>query len=186
VLAYIGLGSNLGEGKRILLDAWQMLGEIEGIFCERLSSPYLSAPVGMISRHWFTNAVGRLQTTLAPEDLLQTMLAIETANGRERQGGTGYQDRSLDLDLLYYDKLQLESASLTLPHPRRRERLFVLLPLEEVEPGFVDIESGASIVAMVSALRQVLSEGQSNEQEIVKTLWDRDDDGAPLPRESSL
>ena len=136
--AWIGLGSNLGDSRKTLLAAWQQLGSHNNIQTLRLSSLYSSQPVGMESENWFVNAVGELTTTLPPEQLLTELLAIEHDFGRRRDPSQpGYQDRTLDLDLLLYDDLVLQTARLTLPHPRLHERLFVLAPLAELTPDLV-------------------------------------------------
>lgn len=128
--AFIGLGSNLGDGRSNLLAAWQRLQDEAGR-AVALSPPFLTEPVGMESEQLFTNAVGLLETRLAPQDLLDKMMGVEAALGRERQKG---RDRTVDLDLLYYDDLVLKTATLTLPHPAIANRLFVLAPLAAVAP----------------------------------------------------
>lgn len=133
--AFIGLGSNLGDGQTNLLLAWQRLGQVAGISLLRLSSPYRTEPVGMDTEHWFTNAVGEIRTSLSPTELLEAMLAIETALGRDR--ALTHQDRPVDLDLLYYGDLMIQSLALTVPHPRIAHRLFVLAPLAEIAPAHV-------------------------------------------------
>lgn len=148
--AFIGLGSNLGDGQGNLLAAWQRLGEVTGITLNRLSSPYRTAPVGMDTEHWFTNAVGEISTSLSPTELLAAMLAIETEMGRDR---TLTQDRPVDLDLLYYGDLMLQSHTLTVPHPRIAHRLFVLAPLAEIAPAHVHPVLGQTSLNLCSALR---------------------------------
>ncbi|MBU4263060.1 MAG: 2-amino-4-hydroxy-6-hydroxymethyldihydropteridine diphosphokinase [Proteobacteria bacterium] len=128
--AFIGLGSNLGDGQRNLLAAWQRLQEEAGR-AVALSPPFLTEPVGMESDQLFTNAVGLLETGLAPQDLLEKMMGIEAELGRDRQKG---RDRTVDLDLLYYDDLVSKTSSLTLPHPEIANRRFVLAPLAAVAP----------------------------------------------------
>jgi 2-amino-4-hydroxy-6-hydroxymethyldihydropteridine diphosphokinase len=173
VVAYIGLGSNLGDSKGTLLDSWHALGEVEGITLDGLSSPYMTAPVGMTSNHWFTNAVGRLRVTLTPLELLQSLLSVEASFGRLRgERSFGYQDRSLDLDLLYYGDVTMDKPDLILPHPRIGERLFVLVPLAELEPGFFDIFRGESIATMEERLRQQVDALSNREQEIARSSWD--------------
>jgi 2-amino-4-hydroxy-6-hydroxymethyldihydropteridine diphosphokinase len=131
--ACIGLGSNLGRSLDILQLAWEQLGNHPAIIPVALSSPYSSRPVGMISTHWFVNAVALIRTTLPPHDLLGVLQAIETRCGRIRPAGVaGYQDRTLDLDLLLYDDRIVRSRDLEIPHPRMLERLFVLIPLNEI------------------------------------------------------
>lgn len=132
--AYIGLGSNLGDRCANIRLAWERLGRVKGVRLLQLSRPYRSEPVGMESANWFINAVGSLQSFLQPAPLLSEMLAIETALGRKR-GGTGrFEDRTIDLDLLYWGKMICEEPGVILPHPEIANRLFVLLPLAEIGP----------------------------------------------------
>ena len=133
-IAYIGLGANLGNCRENILQAWSRLGEIKGIELLALSSPYRSEPVGMESENWFINAVGSLQTTLGPEELLGEMMAVETSLGRSRVAGEKPADRPVDLDLLYWDDRISSDPGLTLPHPEIANRLFVLKPLAEIGP----------------------------------------------------
>ncbi|PID76154.1 MAG: 2-amino-4-hydroxy-6-hydroxymethyldihydropteridine diphosphokinase [Deltaproteobacteria bacterium] len=134
VTAYIGLGSNLGDGRKILRSAWKTLGDAAGVELVALARPYRTAPVGMASEHWFTNSVGCLRTSLAPEELLSLLFRVEADFGRKRDETVpGYHDRSLDLDLLYFGELCLDTPRLVLPHPGITERLFVLVPLAELE-----------------------------------------------------
>ena len=147
--AFIGLGSNLGDGQGNLLTAWQRLGEVTGITLNRLSSPYRTEPVNMDTDHWFTNAVGEITTTLSPTELLDAMLAIEAEMGRDR---TLTQDRPVDLDLLYYGDLMIQSLALTVPHPRIASRLFVLAPLAELAPEHVHPRLGRTSLELCRAL----------------------------------
>ena len=146
---FIGLGSNLGDGQNNLLAAWQRLGEVAGITLNRLSSPYRTKPVDLNTDHWFTNAVGEILATLSPTELLAVMLAIETKLGRDR---TLTQDRPVDLDLLYYGDLIMDSPTLTVPHPRIAHRLFVLAPLAEVAPAQVHPILGRTSLELCRAL----------------------------------
>lgn len=134
VIAYIGLGSNLGNCRENLLQAWARLGAVKDVKLLALSSPYRSEPVGMESTNWFINAVGSLQTSLSPDELLAAMLAIENGLGRKRSTGNKPSDRSVDLDLLYWDDRVSTGADLILPHPEIANRLFVLQPLVEIAP----------------------------------------------------
>lgn len=166
------MGSNLGDSKTLLQDAWQALGEIDGIVLDGLSSPYMTAPVDMTSQHWFTNAVGRVQVTLAPLALLHVLLAVEAAFGRKRsEKKFGYQDRILDLDLLYYGDVVMDSPELTLPHPRIADRLFVLVPLTELEPDFRDSRSKEPVEVMEARLRKRIESTTHTQQEIIHGLW---------------
>lgn len=107
------------------------------------------------------------------EDLLRSLLAIEARFGRTRDGQSfGYQDRSLDLDLLYYGDMATDSPELTLPHPRIGDRLFVLAPLCELEPEFRDILNGKAITEMVEELKSRIMAGKLKNQEIIVGSWD--------------
>ncbi len=144
-LVFIGLGSNLGSGRQNIKKAWQLLGQLEQTTILTLSSPFLSEPVGMESEHWFTNAVGVLECKLSPHQLLDAMLAIENKMGRDRQQG---KDRTIDLDILYYDDMIIKEAELVIPHPEITNRLFVLAPLLEVAPDHLHPVAQQSSSAM--------------------------------------
>jgi 2-amino-4-hydroxy-6-hydroxymethyldihydropteridine diphosphokinase len=144
-LVFIGLGSNLGDTRVHVRQGWQRLGNHPDITLLTISSPYKTAPVGMESDHWFTNAVGVLQTILSASDLLQYMLQVEQEMGRDREAGM---DRTLDLDILYYDDDIIAEADLEVPHPEISRRLFVLAPLAEVAPDHIHPQLGLSSRAM--------------------------------------
>lgn len=172
VKAYIGMGSNLGDGKRTLQDAWKNLEKTEGITCLQLSSPYLSAPVDMVSRNWFTNAVGVVTTSLEPVDLLRILLQIEADFGRRRpETASGYQDRSLDLDLLYFGDIVMNSEELILPHPHIADRLFVLEPLAELSVDFGHHVKGLPAGEMVERLQLRFTRQEKELQEITRSSW---------------
>jgi len=158
-LAFVGLGSNLGNGRQNLLAAWQRLGEIPGIEILRLSSPYLTEPLGIVTEHWFTNAVGEIRTGLQPEALLAHMLQIEEEMGRNR---SMTDDRPVDLDLLYFADLVLRSETLTLPHPALSGRLFVLAPLAELAPALLHPLLGQTTLEL---LRECEMPGRVERQE---------------------
>ena len=129
-VAYVGIGSNLNEPVRQVEDA---LGELERIPRSRVvsrSSLYKSAPLGYADQADFINAVGALETALEPEKLLDELLIIEARHGRRRSFANA--PRSLDLDLLLFEQLELRTPRLTVPHPRMHERAFVLKPLLEL------------------------------------------------------
>ncbi len=170
--AWIGLGSNLGDSKKILQQAWQMLGEQPQISLVALSSPWRTAPVAMESDNWFINAVGKLETELSPEQLLQLLLQTEAEFGRIRSAtATGYQDRTLDLDLLYFgeDAAERRTAdSLQLPHSEISQRLFVLLPLQEIEPELQDPVTKQSVAGMIDLLQHTAA---AKEQRLEIDYW---------------
>jgi 2-amino-4-hydroxy-6-hydroxymethyldihydropteridine diphosphokinase len=101
-----------------------------------LSSPYESEPVGMDSKNWFINAVGVLKCNCLVKELLDILLEIEKEFGRTRQSDYhGHQDRTIDMDILFYDKMIVDTPDLQLPHPEMHNRLFVLMPLAELAPN---------------------------------------------------
>jgi len=130
---FIGLGSNLGDARTFVRAGGLALSRLPATSVVAHSALYRSAPVGRTDQQDFINAVCRLTTFLAPLVLLQSLLDIERAHGRLREGERGG-PRTLDLDLLLYDGLTHNAAGLELPHPRMHERAFVLQPLVELDP----------------------------------------------------
>jgi 2-amino-4-hydroxy-6-hydroxymethyldihydropteridine diphosphokinase len=124
--AYIGLGANLGDPKSSLTQALKVLKEAAGILDVESSSFFRSDPVDAPGPAYI-NAVAKVTTTLAPLPLLDVLRTIETNFGRERHFRNA--PRTLDLDLLLYDKLEFSTPTLTVPHPRMHLRAFVIMPL---------------------------------------------------------
>ena len=137
VLAFVGLGGNVGDAPATLREALRELDAIPGTRLQRASRLYRSAAWGRTDQPDFTNAVAMLRTTLAPRELLDALLGIERAHGRDRARETRWGPRVLDLDLLMHGDLQLDEPGLTLPHPRLAQRAFVLLPLAEIAPDAI-------------------------------------------------
>lgn len=128
-LTYIALGANLGQAADTVLAAAQRLAQLPQTRLLQVSSLYSSAPVDS-SGDDYVNAVAALHTGLSAQDLLTAIQAIEADFGRERPYRNA--PRTLDLDILLYGELILDSANLQVPHPRMTERAFVLLPLCEI------------------------------------------------------
>lgn len=167
---YIGLGSNVGDGLKTLGLAWQRIGQHPQIELLSLSSPYGSQPVEMESENWFTNAVGSFSTSLSPEVTLRFLLEVEAEFGRRREAGAGYQDRTLDLDILQINDMISADAFLSLPHPEMAKRLFVLQPLSEIAPNLIHPVSGLTVMDLCGMLeKQVDEEGSS--QELSRLSW---------------
>ncbi|NCT85183.1 MAG: 2-amino-4-hydroxy-6-hydroxymethyldihydropteridine diphosphokinase [Comamonadaceae bacterium] len=138
--AYVGLGANVGADlSSTLAQATRALAALPGTRLAGLSSAWRSAPVDAGGPD-FLNAVAALDTTLQPLELLDALQAIEQAHGRERPYRNA--PRTLDLDLLLYDDLVLDSPRLTLPHPRLGQRAFVLRPLLEIAPELARLAMG--------------------------------------------
>ena len=131
--AYVALGSNLDDPVAQVRTGAQALGKLPGTRLVCCSSLYRTAPVGVIDQPDFINAVCEADTSLPPGALMQALLDIEHAHGRQRDIPGG--PRTLDLDLLLYGELACHEPGLTLPHPRLHERAFVLYPLSEIAPG---------------------------------------------------
>jgi 2-amino-4-hydroxy-6-hydroxymethyldihydropteridine diphosphokinase len=130
--AYVGLGSNLGDRERTLRGAVEALAASPGIEVAAVSSFRETDPVGPVhDQPRFMNGAVALETSLAPQALLERLLEIEAGFGRTREGPAGG-PRTLDLDLLLYGEERIDEPGLQVPHPRLHERDFVLEPLEEL------------------------------------------------------
>ena len=130
--AYVALGSNLTQPDAQVNQAFEAIARLPDTSLVVRSALYRSAPVGYADQPDFINAVARIETRLAPHDLLYALLGVELEFGRVREFRNA--PRTLDLDLLLYDDLQFHEPGLTLPHPRMHERAFVLRPLLEIDP----------------------------------------------------
>ncbi|MEQ8381368.1 MAG: 2-amino-4-hydroxy-6-hydroxymethyldihydropteridine diphosphokinase [Coleofasciculus sp. A1-SPW-01] len=142
----IALGSNLGDSRAILEAAIVMLAKTPGITVTSQSSWYRTAPVGPPQPDYLNGCV-ILEIQLTPHDLLQTLLSIEKQFGRER--GESWGPRTLDLDILLFDNLIINTPTLKIPHPRMSERAFVLVPLAEIAPDWIEPTSGCAIAHLV-------------------------------------
>ena len=145
-LAYVGLGSNLGERDSIMRAALVELDSLPQVKVERVSSfvenPAVGGPPGQPA---FLNACAELRTSLAPSELLFAMHAIEQRHGRRRGEAVRDGPRTLDLDLLLYGSLVIDRPDLCVPHPRLEQRWFVLKPLAQLIPMERLPRSGLSV-----------------------------------------
>lgn len=130
--AFVALGANLADPVHQVQAALDSLAQLPDCRLLRASSLYRTAPVGAAGQPDFINAVALVETVLTPHALLAALFSIEAQFGRRRDYRNA--PRTLDLDLLLYDDLVLESAELQLPHPRMHLRAFVLTPLLEIAP----------------------------------------------------
>lgn len=141
-IAFIALGSNLANP---IMQIQTALGELAALPDTQLlchSKYYQNPPVGMLDQADFINAVAKISTKLQPEILLDKLLQIENSHQRVRTEKNG--PRTLDLDLLLYDDLIMQTPNLIIPHPRMKERSFVIMPLAEIAPDLV-LPCGAAI-----------------------------------------
>ncbi len=148
---YIGLGSNLGDKSCNIQNAQGHIAHIEGVTITRFSSLYLTAPWGKTDQNDFINQVIEIETELSALELLHQLQAIEIKLGRQREGKWG--PRIIDLDILLYGKEIINLAELKVPHPFLMERLFVLVPLAEIdsEMEFPDGKRIREVLSRVTA-----------------------------------
>lgn len=148
----IGFGSNLGDGRRLIDAAINQL-QHAGLRLKAMSSFHKTKPVGFRSENEFTNAVGVFYTALLPHELLKVLMETERLLGRERSASSGYTDRFIDMDILFYGEIILDDFELTIPHPRMHEREFVLQPLNEVLSEWIHPVKKQSIQDMLDTLK---------------------------------
>jgi 2-amino-4-hydroxy-6-hydroxymethyldihydropteridine diphosphokinase len=132
VLAYIGLGANLGDPVRQVMEAVARLRELPEVEVLQASRLYRTPPLGPPGQPWYVNAVVQVKTRLTPEELMRQLLLVERQMGRER--GERWGPRLIDLDLLLYNGEVISGPELTVPHPEMHRRAFVLVPLAEIAP----------------------------------------------------
>ena len=136
-IAYLSLGSNKGDRIGFVQQATSLLNAADGISLIRTSAFYESEPWGMDTKNWFVNAVVEIKTTLSPQRLLNECQRIEAQLGRKRDiEAKGYQDRTIDIDILFYSKEIVNDENLTIPHKYLHLRAFTLVPLLELIPNF--------------------------------------------------
>lgn len=152
VIAYIGLGANLGDARDTVLKAAGDISALPGVHSSRLSPLYRSAPVDAGGPD-YVNAVQMIETTLGAEALLRALQEIENVHGRVRPYRNA--PRTLDLDLLLYGDESRQTPFLTLPHPRMHERAFVLMPLRDLAPR-LQLPQGALSVLLTACADQRL------------------------------
>ena len=146
---YLGLGSNIGDRVRFLRHAVACLRQVADIRVTKVSSVYETEPMGVTEQGWFLNAVVEIDTMLPAEALLERTQAIERTLGRVRTHRWG--PRTIDLDILLYEDLQVKTDSLAIPHPELHRRAFVMIPLLELNPG-ISLPGSTAISACLAQL----------------------------------
>lgn len=147
--ATIGLGSNLGDSTKQLIDALHALQRLPMLSLQHHSRLFRSAPVGPQDQPDFVNAVAIVETSLTPLALLHTLQALEFAAGRQRQRHWG--ERTLDLDILLCGEQTIDSEELSVPHPHMANRAFVITPLLDIMPRGT-LPDGRTFRALATAL----------------------------------
>jgi 2-amino-4-hydroxy-6-hydroxymethyldihydropteridine diphosphokinase len=151
--AYVGLGANLGEREQTLKRAVELLAAEPGIEVVAVSTLRETEPVGYLDQPPFLNGACAVETELSPRELLDSLLAVERALGRERGTGPRWGPRTIDLDLLLYGHETVDEPGLTVPHPRLTERSFALEPLVELDPGLT-LPDGRGLRGLVKLARR--------------------------------
>jgi len=160
-LAVLSLGSNLGDSLKILNNAISDIKAINGISCFKMSPFYRTKPVGYLDQNDFVNLACSFETSLEPLDLLHKMQDLEKKYKRVRLFKNG--PRTLDIDLIIYGDLVINTQELTVPHPRMHERAFVLAPLRDIEPEL----QVSSLNSSVQKLYEQLADKEKNDVEII-------------------
>ena len=147
---FLLLGSNLGEKIKILESALDAINATIGAVVQK-SSFYQSAPWGFEAADNFINTVAEVNTQRTPGEILVAIHDIEAGLGRVRGNSGGYQSRTIDIDILFYDDEIIDRQNLTIPHPRLHSRRFTLKPLAEIAPDFIHPVMGKSIVELLDS-----------------------------------
>jgi 2-amino-4-hydroxy-6-hydroxymethyldihydropteridine diphosphokinase len=135
-VVYLSIGSNSGNRFQNCRKGIDRLSRLRSTLLKKQSSLYETEPVGYAKQGWFLNAAIKIETMLDPSDLLRQLKIIEVDAGRD-YNQVRFGPRTLDLDILLYDDIVMNSANLVIPHPRMHERRFVLKPLCEIDPSII-------------------------------------------------
>ena len=149
-IAYLSIGSNIGDRERWLKQAIMELERTDGLQVEKISSIYETDPVGFAEQDTFLNMAVKVRTSLSAHELLIRCLQIEKQLGRVREFRLG--PRKIDLDILLYNNENIEMEDLQIPHPRMTERAFVLVPLLEIDGKVRHPQQNVSLVEVLSGI----------------------------------
>ena len=156
---FIGVGSNLGNRRAYYQKALDLMADLPQTAIVRCSSLYETEPIGE-AKNWYLNGVVELETALSPQQLLSCLQKIESALGRRRT--KKWASRTIDLDIVLFDKQIVNEERLKIPHPEMHRRRFVLLPLSELAPQVTHPLLGSTVTDLLAGLvddKQVLRFG---------------------------
>ena len=151
-IVYLSLGSNIGDRIGYLQQATSLLSLTPEISVVSTSSFYESEPWQMNSENWFVNAVLQISTTLSPEQLLKECQRIESQLGRKRTEMIGYVDRTIDIDILFYDNQVISTMDLIIPHRFFHSRAFIMVPMLEIAQDFIHPIYNKSVMELYEEL----------------------------------
>lgn len=153
-IVYLSLGSNIGDRVGYIQQATSLLSANPDINIVATSSFYESEPWKMNSQNWFVNAIIQITTTLTPEDLLNECQRIESQLGRPLNRGLEYLDRTIDIDIIFYDNLIINNTRLTIPHKHFHKRAFVLVPMLEIAEDYVHPFFGKTVESLYEEIEE--------------------------------
>lgn len=153
-IVYLSLGSNIGDRVGYIQQATSLLSMHSDINVVTTSSFYESEPWNMDSENWFVNAIVQISTTLSPEKLLYECQRIESQLGRPLNRGSEYSDRTIDIDIIFYDNQILNDEKLTIPHKYFHKRAFMLVPMLEVAEDFVHPFFGKTVESLYEEIEE--------------------------------
>lgn len=158
-IVYLSLGSNLGQRKQYINKAIALLKKNPHFESERISSFYETEPAGFKNQPRFINLCLKAKTSLSPDELLKFVKEIENKLGRKKRRRFG--PREIDIDILFYGKKIIKRRDLIIPHPRLKNRVFVLQPLVEISPNLRHPVSGLTMRELLRRLKIILDTTQA-------------------------
>ena len=146
-MIYLGLGSNIGDKLSFIKSAEEEIAKLKDTIVLRSSSVYITEPWGVTSQEEFLNSVIEIESSLEPEELLKELKEIEIVLGRKNR--EKWFEREIDIDILFYGDLKITNSIVNIPHPEIQNRKFVLVPLCELNPGFIHPELNCSLESLL-------------------------------------